>query len=271
METRLLDGSYTPTCSSDALPRSCRSLDFPSVSSILDGAGGEADEKDGRQWPWVQSGFMTLHTLSMLMKVHSYCSHNGELSDKSHQLRADSIKLDSLIEKAGGRAEVEKVARAAWEAQVAASSAMEEMPSGDSIGTEKEGLTLEAFGDDKLGIPNAEPSRDEGRHPSVSGLVRRRSRARKAPDAPNEEGKEATQESTPRAKDVPTAGFEVLTWHPDAEISALAIVLADLKDDLVSTGVGKVVYPSNVGYWNFLDYLLVPTLVYQLEYARTTK
>jgi sterol O-acyltransferase len=32
-----------------------------------------------RDWPWVQSGFLVLHTLTMLMKVHSYCSYNGEL------------------------------------------------------------------------------------------------------------------------------------------------------------------------------------------------
>lgn len=31
------------------------------------------------EWPWVQSGFLTLHALSMLMKIHSYCSLNGEL------------------------------------------------------------------------------------------------------------------------------------------------------------------------------------------------
>ncbi|KAF7308456.1 O-acyltransferase [Mycena chlorophos] len=32
-----------------------------------------------RQWPWVQSGFFTLHTLVMIMKVHSYMTVNGHL------------------------------------------------------------------------------------------------------------------------------------------------------------------------------------------------
>lgn len=31
-------------------------------------------------WPWVQSGFFVLHTISMLMKLHSYSFYNGELS-----------------------------------------------------------------------------------------------------------------------------------------------------------------------------------------------
>ena len=75
--------------------------------------------------------------------------------------------------------------------------------------------------------------------------------------------------SVPRAKYVPTAGLEVLTWHHDDRISQLAIESAVLQDALVSTGVNKVVFPANVGYASFFDYLLVPTLVYQLEYPRT--
>jgi sterol O-acyltransferase len=33
----------------------------------------------------------------------------------------------------------------------------------------------------------------------------------------------------------------------------------------------KVRYPSNLTYSNFLDYMLCPTLVYELEYPRTDR
>ncbi|KAG9294243.1 hypothetical protein G9A89_021602 [Geosiphon pyriformis] len=43
-----------------------------------------------RGWPWVQSGFFVLHTISMLMKIHSYAFYNGDLS--SLALRVSNLK-----------------------------------------------------------------------------------------------------------------------------------------------------------------------------------
>jgi sterol O-acyltransferase len=34
---------------------------------------------------------------------------------------------------------------------------------------------------------------------------------------------------------------------------------------------GKTTYPNNVTFFNFIDYLSLPTLVYELEYPRTDK
>ncbi|CAG8445550.1 7554_t:CDS:2 [Diversispora eburnea] len=45
-----------------------------------------------KNWPWVQSGFFVLHTISMLMKLHSYSFYNGELSEWA--LRLKSLKRD---------------------------------------------------------------------------------------------------------------------------------------------------------------------------------
>lgn len=39
-------------------------------------------------WPWVQSGFFTLHTIVMMMKMHSYTAFNGELSIKYRRLKS---------------------------------------------------------------------------------------------------------------------------------------------------------------------------------------
>ncbi|KAI8336645.1 MBOAT, membrane-bound O-acyltransferase family-domain-containing protein [Chlamydoabsidia padenii] len=39
-----------------------------------------------RDWPWVQSGFFTMHSLVMMMKMHSYTALNGDLSIKLRRL-----------------------------------------------------------------------------------------------------------------------------------------------------------------------------------------
>ncbi|KAG0744882.1 hypothetical protein G6F57_006050 [Rhizopus arrhizus] len=39
-----------------------------------------------RNWPWVQSGFFTMHTIVMMMKMHSYTALNGDLSLKLKRL-----------------------------------------------------------------------------------------------------------------------------------------------------------------------------------------
>ncbi|KXN87421.1 putative sterol O-acyltransferase 1 [Leucoagaricus sp. SymC.cos] len=43
-----------------------------------------------RKWPWVQSGFLTLHSLVMVMKMHSYLTFNGHLQYTSQQSRLNS-------------------------------------------------------------------------------------------------------------------------------------------------------------------------------------
>lgn len=65
--------------------------------------------------------------------------------------------------------------------------------------------------------------------------------------------------------------IDALTWSPDEHISSIANEMTYLRDALTSTGVNKVVWPANVTYLNYLDYLLVPTLVYELEYPRLNK
>ncbi|KAI8089810.1 membrane bound O-acyl transferase [Halteromyces radiatus] len=39
-----------------------------------------------RDWPWVQSGFFTMHSIVMMMKMHSYTALNGDLSIKLRRL-----------------------------------------------------------------------------------------------------------------------------------------------------------------------------------------
>lgn len=75
-----------------------------------------------------------------------------------------------------------------------------------------------------------------------------------------------------------------LATHSDPVVSSLARDIEGLREELMSVDprhadgaaesrvVGKesrVCWPDNVTYANFWDYLLVPTLVYELEYPRT--
>ncbi|EFP89947.2 uncharacterized protein PGTG_16235 [Puccinia graminis f. sp. tritici CRL 75-36-700-3] len=53
-----------------------------------------------REWPWIQSGFLTLHSITMLMKIHSYCATNGEYSVqlKSLESKMKELKRSKVIE-----------------------------------------------------------------------------------------------------------------------------------------------------------------------------
>ncbi|ORX43462.1 hypothetical protein DM01DRAFT_1411590 [Hesseltinella vesiculosa] len=113
-----------------------------------------------RDWPWVQSGFFTMHSIVMMMKMHSYTTLNGDLSTKQQQL----IKLKKSL--------AEYVAK----------------------------------------------------HKTI----------------------------TP----------ETMLQEEDMERD-----IGDLEDELIH---GAVRFPNNVSLANYLDYLLVPSLVYWMEYPRTS-
>ena len=49
-----------------------------------------------RQWPWTHSVFLTLHTITMLMKQHSYAFYNGWLSELYTKKKTLKIKLEQL-------------------------------------------------------------------------------------------------------------------------------------------------------------------------------
>lgn len=55
--------------------------------------------------------------------------------------------------------------------------------------------------------------------------------------------------------------------HEDDDISPIDHLREDLAKELTSP-LGHVTYPQNLTVWNFWDYLLCPTLCYELEYPR---
>ncbi|GAA5878509.1 hypothetical protein JCM16303_002104 [Sporobolomyces ruberrimus] len=211
-----------------------------------------------RQWPWVQSGFLTLHTLSMMMKVHSYIATNGELSERLREVKANEKALAKVMETSpGGLEEATKVARENWE------KACQENPSDSTTTTTDSSTTNSTSSLSNATLAVASAAGDEKAGAEVSTLRHRTSTARRHEplDAPQ----------ITRTSVVPQDGIETLTWHPREEISRLAIAIAEEKEFLTSSGPQQNEFPNNVGFLNFIDYLLIPTLVYELEYPRTNK
>ncbi|GAA5943472.1 uncharacterized protein JCM15063_006483 [Sporobolomyces koalae] len=208
-----------------------------------------------RQWPWVQSGFLTLHTLSMLMKTHSYIATNGELSEKLRAVKRHEKQLAKILESTpGGWEEAKRIARENWEI------AVRDNPTNTGVTTSSDSSVSTS----NLATPplaHKLASAEAAVLEESSVLHHRTSQARR------HEPLSAPQPV--REGDAPREGIETLTWHPREELSRLAMAIAEDKEFLTSSGPQQNSFPNNVSFLNFIDYLLIPTLVYELEYPRT--
>lgn len=129
-------------------------------------------------WTWTAQVFFTLHTLVLLMKMHSYSFYNGHLSTTEHRLSA----LDN---------------------------------------------------------PESASTAAAVRYPSPSTQLDEVDKA--VEDKKNEDEKET-----------------------------LTQLREDLALELISP-LGQVTYPNNLSMINYADYILCPTLCYELEYPRTLR
>lgn len=177
-------------------------------------------------------------------------------SERLIEMKRNERKLSKVMEASpGGWEHARKVARENWD------KACRENPSTES--------TTDSF-----------PSNQSTS--SLSSPAANDSASKQTPEAPTEEGStlrhrtsqarrhEPLSDPQPtRSSDAPREGIETLTWHPEENISHLAIAIAEDKEFLTSSGPQQNVFPNNVTLLNFIDYLLIPTLVYELEYPRT--
>ncbi|KAJ7879907.1 MBOAT, membrane-bound O-acyltransferase family-domain-containing protein [Mycena olivaceomarginata] len=199
-----------------------------------------------RQWPWVQSGFFTLHTLVMIMKTHSYMTFNGHLQYVSETSQALLQDLRKATESAGGWDQAIRDAHA-HRAELDARTTQDSTP---GIGTP---MIPEGASTSYVDIPTAAALRQ--RLAAVS-----------------EESKEA-KTTLPDKTDEPVSSTNphILVDHPNEGISAMAKDYSELEGELTSHGPYPVTYPNNVTLKNFAVYQLIPTLVYELEYPRTDR
>lgn len=167
------------------------------------------------------------------MKMHSYCAFNGAASEKALQLRKVKAELDSAVQKKGGWSRV----------LLEAKREEAERPTG-------------SHEVDTSAVSNGELSPLE---PSGSGLRHRRKSSDRA-------ARLSLQKSNSEDASDP---FKLVDYS-DSTINKLANECADLEEELTSPGPAAVRYPDNLTYANYIDYLLIPTLVYELEYPRTS-
>ena len=62
---------------------------------------------------------------------------------------------------------------------------------------------------------------------------------------------------------------DILSYSDNEHVATLAKNIDLMKVELRSNGAKGIVWPENVTYFQFMEFMLFPTLVYQLEYPRT--
>lgn len=157
------------------------------------------------QWTWTAQVCLLLHTMVLLMKMHSYAFYNGHLSETEKRLRG----LDE--------------------------------PSTD----DRRPVYL---------YPTQVFPGGEATSPSVK---RRQSM----------KGDSKDKAAAVPARPEPQARANSDSSSHSEEIDLLR---EDLAAELTSP-MGNVTYPSNLTWSNYLDFLLCPTLCYELEYPRMAK
>ncbi|TRM65574.1 MBOAT, membrane-bound O-acyltransferase family-domain-containing protein [Schizophyllum amplum] len=166
-----------------------------------------------RQWPWVQSGFLTLHSLVMIMKMHSYINVNGSLQYITDQSQEVLDQLRKATETVGG----------GWDNAI------------------------------------ARVLRD-----ADTATALRRRLAAVAPD-------ESKMQKRHLDRPVNAIDPHPLVDHPNEDIAQMAKDYTEMQGELTSTGPEQITWPNNITYKNFGLYLLIPSLVYELEYPRTDR
>jgi hypothetical protein len=263
-----------------------------------------------RQWPWVQSGFLTLHSLVrrllatgalnspsaqvMIMKMHSYLTVNGYLQFVDAQAKKTRTALQSRVDAVGG-----------WDAAVAAAQANRGAPE-DKVPTDNgffmpsagaatlappavASLSSESASTTAPGTPALEVPGPDGTTKTVidaaaaATLRQRLVRAAAGGDRDDDGSRPAAARHVSFANPPPPAptghqpgagsapDSHPLGDHPDEGIATLARRLAEADSELVSSGPEYVRWPANVTWKNFVVYMLIPSLVYELEYPRTDR
>ncbi|KAI0630563.1 MBOAT-domain-containing protein [Trametes polyzona] len=215
-----------------------------------------------RQWPWVQSGFFTLHSFVMMMKMHSYLSTNGQLAYTHQQAEKVYAQLKEATESEGG-----------WEAAL----------------RKAEEAMLKVVSDSPIpqGTPNVPEDAPDGTTTSYvdarTAVTLRQRLAARAAAGEKADGSVAaasavkttgTRVLPPNATAIPThppTASEILVHHPSEKIANLAKAHTELERELTGPVEGRVRWPANITLRDFAWYQLTPTLVYELEYPRTDR
>ncbi|KAH9840045.1 MBOAT-domain-containing protein [Rhodofomes roseus] len=232
-----------------------------------------------RGWPWVQSGFLTLHSLVLVMKMHSYVTTNGQLQWVHKRSEKIHSQLRRLVAEEGGWDAAVETAYANKAKQEAAQEEIERRADGITNGTP---LTPEgsssSYVDEKVAVALRKRLTASG-HSDVVGSAPLPPALSTAssdfpPDRPTQVNTTGTRLMPPSATtpaSYPPTQSQILAHHPNSQIADLAREHAELEEELTSPGPQRIRWPENVTYKNFVTYMMIPTLVYELEYPRTDR
>ena len=163
---------------------------------------------------------------------------NGAFAEKRIQLEKTRKQLDIAVEEQGGWSKVLY--------QVSRESSQSEKASSKDTSN------------GHLGVSSALIKEEFRSDAAESPLFRRRRSSNRSSSSEN-------TDLLPDPKDP-----RRLVDYSDERIYNLANDCVDLQEELTSTGKQTITWPANVTYANYIDYLLVPSLVYELEYPRTS-
>jgi sterol O-acyltransferase len=207
----------------------------------------------------------------MIMKMHSYVSANGYLHDISQRSKHHLDILHSLTTNpsVGGWDQALEDAKLQLEKSESEPEIQVDTP-------EMEGVVMRSFTDPKTADALRRRLLAVSKGPKVGvgeafGDRTPKSDGQATPDASATitsfpSSIVSTRPSTPSPPPI-----SILAHHPSQAISSTARELLELDSELVSTGPERVTYPENLTWKNFCTYMLVPTLVYELEYPRTDR
>ncbi|WFD05575.1 sterol O-acyltransferase [Malassezia vespertilionis] len=231
-----------------------------------------------REWPWVQSGFFLMHSMVNLMKMHSYLTVNGVMSDAYADLRRVETELDQRLLEVYKTSNIDDAWREAT--QRIDSQSKLQVPTlatfDNHHSTAPDGFELWARRDVQQGssmeraqkllprMSNHELPRLQSPLPEVE-LLKQTFASNQTSEHPakSELGAQYNEQLDPHP----------FACHDDAHVRDLATHIGELRDQLyvrLCDGQPKgPMWPYNATMANFLDFQLCPTLVYRLQYPRT--
>ncbi|TFK39815.1 MBOAT, membrane-bound O-acyltransferase family-domain-containing protein [Crucibulum laeve] len=223
-----------------------------------------------RKWPWVQSGFLTLHSLVMIMKMHSYMTVNGHMQDVIYQSQSLLKQLKAATRAVGGW---DKAIADAREHQAELDALNGSLTDGSANGSSPASGTPPVPVGSSSSYLDAKTAVDLRKRLAA---VAAQSNTQVIQDViqidhklSSKDGSEST--TVVYVEDEKEPQEHPLVHHPDPSISAMAVDYSELQSELKSNGPNYVTWPNNITWTNFAVYQLIPTLVYELEYPRTDR
>lgn len=225
-----------------------------------------------RDWPWVQSGFFVLHSLVQLMKIHSYMDVNLVMNNEFVKLRETEKRLLASVVEAEGVDNTQKAWDRAMEHTFRALDKLR--PDMFSNAVSKDAFLKWANLDVQTGSSNV---RAHVLLPLLhNGIPRSRSPVPEYQRMVTAINSDMSDED-PQTGSLPKLEMDLrdvhpFIWHPNPKVQALSHELSTLRESLYAMPAPgqnlSVMWPYNVTFANFLDFQLIPTLVYKLNYPR---